>query len=165
MESVSSKIHELGGSYIFFKYSKLNINWHKWIWKCCNKLPLLRREYLLLVVNWLSNSPKILNMTQRDFFNLISQKSINMVKVLLFSFEQSVGPITMLLWERSSKSWFFRHLSNHVFLSPEIQKYSSYEGHIFFWKGFKLNLTLENAKKKIRKYYWFQRQLHVKMLL
>ena len=33
------------------------------------KLSLLRRQYLLSAVNGLTNSPKILNITQRDFFN------------------------------------------------------------------------------------------------
>ena len=37
--------------------------------KCCNKLPLLRRESLSLAVNGLTNSPKTLHVTQRDFFN------------------------------------------------------------------------------------------------
>ena len=40
------------------------------IWKCCYRLSLLRREYLLSAVNGLTNSPKILHITQRDFFNL-----------------------------------------------------------------------------------------------
>ena len=42
----------------------------KCIRKCCNKLPLLRREYFSSAVNGLTNSPKILHMTQRDSVNL-----------------------------------------------------------------------------------------------
>ena len=37
--------------------------------KCCNKLPLLRREYLSLAVNGLTNSPNALHISQREFFN------------------------------------------------------------------------------------------------
>ena len=40
------------------------------IWKGCYKLSLLRREYLLLAVNELTNSPKILHITRRDLFNM-----------------------------------------------------------------------------------------------
>ena len=43
--------------------------WDKWIWKCCSKLPLLRREYLSSAVNGLTNSPKILHITQWDFLS------------------------------------------------------------------------------------------------
>ena len=38
--------------------------------KCCYKLSLLRREYLSSALIGLTNSPKILNITQRDFLNL-----------------------------------------------------------------------------------------------
>ena len=61
-----------------------------------------------------------------------SQGSINMVKVLSLSLEQCFGTFTMLLVEESSQTLLFKHLSNHVFRSPQIQKYMSYEGHRFF---------------------------------
>ena len=38
--------------------------------KCCFNLFLLRRKYLLSAVNGLTNSSKILHITQTDFFNL-----------------------------------------------------------------------------------------------
>ena len=44
--------------------------WDNCIGKCCNKLSLLRREYLLSAVNGLGNSPKILDITQTDLLNL-----------------------------------------------------------------------------------------------
>ena len=44
--------------------------WDNCIWKCYYKLSLLRREYLLSVVNGLTNSAKIFSITQRDFFKL-----------------------------------------------------------------------------------------------
>ena len=68
--------------HLFLKMFKIDSNFRKCkkkiektvfdkcIWKCCNKLPLLRREYLSSAVNRLTNSPKILHITQRDFFNL-----------------------------------------------------------------------------------------------
>ena len=49
---------------------------------------------------------------------LLSRESINMVKVLSFSFEQCFGPFNMLLVEGLSERGLFRHLSNHVFRSP-----------------------------------------------
>ena len=39
------------------------------IWKCCYKLCLLRREYLLSAPNGLKISPKIFHISQRKFLN------------------------------------------------------------------------------------------------
>ena len=44
--------------------------WDKCIWKCCYKLPLIRREFFSSAVNGLTNSPKILHRSERGFFNL-----------------------------------------------------------------------------------------------
>ena len=57
--------------------------------KCCYKLALLRREYLLSAVNRLTNSRKILHIIQRLFQpKFPSEGSINMVKVLMLTFEK-----------------------------------------------------------------------------
>ena len=80
----SKNTFKLWWSSFFWNCSKLNLNlengkriwenifrfWDNCIWKCCNKLSLLRREYLLLAVNGLTNRPKILHITDRDFTNL-----------------------------------------------------------------------------------------------
>ena len=49
--------------------------WDKCIWKCRYKLSVVRREYLLSPVNWLTNSPKILHITKTDFFQLYYNQS------------------------------------------------------------------------------------------
>ena len=59
----------------FRKWKKKEIKnvfrfWDNCIWKCLYKLCLLRREYVFVAVSVLRNSPKILHITQRDFFNL-----------------------------------------------------------------------------------------------
>ena len=46
--------------------------WDNYIWNGCVKLSLLRREYLSLAVNVLTNSLKILLITKSDFVNSIS---------------------------------------------------------------------------------------------
>ena len=38
----------------------------------------------------------------------------------------------MLLVEGSSETRLFKHLSKNVFWNPQLPKYISYEGHIFF---------------------------------
>ena len=45
--------------------------WDNCIWKCCYKLSPLRWEYMFQAVNGLTNRPKILQITKRDFFNQI----------------------------------------------------------------------------------------------
>ena len=80
------------------------------IWISSFKLSLLRREYLSSIVNVLTNRPKILHTTKRDFLQLhfLSQWSINMIKVLLSRFQHSLGPFTMLLVEGSNKRGFLQ---------------------------------------------------------
>ena len=60
-----------------------------------------------------------------------SKGSTNIVKVLSFSFEHCVGLFTILLVEGFSERGLFRHLSEHVFRSPSVQKYISDGGHLF----------------------------------
>ena len=114
----------------FWKCLKLNLNlenakkkfrncfwlWDNFILKCCYKFSLIRSEYLLSALNASRNSPKILDISQRDFKpQLYSQRSINMVKDVSFRFENCFGPFTVLLVEGSSETGLFRNLSNHVF--------------------------------------------------
>ena len=40
------------------------------VWTCCVKVCILRPEYMYLAVNMLTNSPNILDMTKKDFFQL-----------------------------------------------------------------------------------------------
>ena len=84
LESVSSKLHQVWGSSFFSKCSKWKLyfenskrksgnNFYFWdnsIWRCCYKLSLLRTEYFSSAVNVLTNSPKILHITKRNFFQL-----------------------------------------------------------------------------------------------
>ena len=49
--------------------------WDNCIWNDCLKGSLFRREYLSLAVIVLTNSPKILHITKRDFFQLICNHS------------------------------------------------------------------------------------------
>ena len=42
--------------------------WDNCIWRCSNKLSLLRRQYLSSIVKGLTNSRNVFHMSQRDFF-------------------------------------------------------------------------------------------------
>ena len=78
-----------------------------------------------------------------------------MEKVLSSRFEQCFGPSIMLVVEASSETGRFRYLSNNLFQSSQVEKYISYDGHLFL-KCSKLNANLENAKKKnLRKAFLF----------
>ena len=44
--------------------------WDNCIWRCCDKLCLIRTEYLSSAVNMLTNSPKTFHITKRDFFQM-----------------------------------------------------------------------------------------------
>ena len=83
-----------------------------------------------------------------------SYGSINMVKVLSFRFHQCFGSFTMLLVEGSSETGPFRNLSNHIFRSPEVQKYISYEGHLCL-KMFTIEYKFRQCKKNWEKLFRF----------
>ena len=84
-ESLISEIQQLWGSYFFWKCSKFNADSENakkrrekdfcfcdnCIWSGCIKLSLLRREYLSLADNVLTNSYNVLRITKRDIFRLI----------------------------------------------------------------------------------------------
>ena len=88
--------------------------WNNCIWNCCYQLSLLRKDYQLLGVNGLRNSPKFLYIKRDRPFptELPSEWSINMVNVLSFRLQQCSGPFTLLLVEVSSETRLFGHLSN-----------------------------------------------------
>ena len=76
-----------------------------------------------------------------------AQVSINMVKVLSFSFKQCFNLFTMLLVEGSSEMGHFRHLSNQVFRSLKFKNTSAMSA-ILFLKMFKTESKFTNSKKK-----------------
>ena len=83
-DSGSWKIHLPWGLSFNWKSSKFNLNfesekknskkvfcfWDSWIWIWCYKLSLLRIEYFSSAVNMSTNSPKILHIPKRNFFQL-----------------------------------------------------------------------------------------------
>ena len=85
---------------------------------------------------------------------LVSKGARNVVKLLSFIFQQCFRPFNVLLVERSSETGVFRHLSNHVFQSPYVQKYISYEGH-FLLKMFKLECKFTKCKKSVDNIFRF----------
>ena len=51
-----------------------------------------------------------------------------------FTFQQCFGPFAMLLAEGSFETKLFRNFPHHVFRILYVQKYISYEDHLFFQK-------------------------------
>ena len=115
-------------------WEKVFAFWENCIWRCCHKLSLLRREYLSSSVNVSTNSPMILHVTKRDFFqqNILHSDQHIWSNCSRSHFNSPSAPFTMLLVEQSSEMGLFRHWSNHIFRSRSVQKYICYEGHISF---------------------------------
>ena len=77
-----------------------------------------------------------------------------MVKVLSLRFQQCFGPISMLLVEGSSETELFRLWFNQVFRTTKVQKYITYEGHLFF-ENFQNEIEISKIPKKISKKFFF----------
>ena len=130
-------MHNLWGSSFFSKCSKFDLvfryaakNSEKSFsfldndsWICCGKFFLLQGEYWSSAVNVLTNTPKVEDVTKTDIFQLNSCQSGAVQSFRLFN---------MLTVEGCSKTWHFRHLTNHVFHSLQVRKYITWEGHFFF---------------------------------
>ena len=123
----------------------------------CVKVSLLRREYLWRALSVLKNSPNILLITKRDFFQtqLLLQWSVNMVKMASFRFQQCLIPFTMLLVEGSSQTRLL-----DIFLTTFFAMYNF--GNtlamtvIFFWRCAEFYLSLKNAEKHSEKVFLFE---------
>ena len=70
-----------------------------------------------------------------------------MPKVLLFRFEQCLGPFIMMLFKGFSETGLFRYLSNHGFLSPAFRKDISYESHLYF-ENFQNFIDISKIQRK-----------------
>ena len=88
-------------------------------WKCCYKSSLLRTECFLSAINGLRNSPKILHITEGDFFNQNSlQRDESMLLTCCRSALNSVlARLPCYLWKGPVKRDFCRHSSNQLFRS------------------------------------------------
>ena len=116
----------------------------------------MKKRILVIGSQWINKQFKPFAYHEEKLFQLElrSQGSRNMVKVQCCTFQQCFGPFTMLLVKSSPETGLFRHLSNHVFWSPYIQKYISNEGH-FFRKISRFDLNLENARKNSKNIFRF----------
>ena len=180
-ESVKSKIHQLWGSSFFLemfkivsKFTKRKKNsgkifcfWDNFIWKCCYKYSLLKREYLLSEVNGLRNSPKILHITERDFFNLnCFRRDQSIWQRCCCSAFGSVSALLSIYLSHGPLKPDFLHI--YISTSFEVRKFknTSVMRAIFLLEIFKIKFNFENAKKKKKKKcFLFLRELDLKMLL
>ena len=79
-----------------------------------------------------------------------------MPKVLLFRFEQCLGPFIMMLFKGFSETGLFRYLSNHGFLSPAFRKDISYESDLLFGNPQIFIYISKMSKKSWQKIFYFR---------
>ena len=170
--SVSSEIHQLWGLSFSLKCSKLNLNlgnakrkseiifpfWDNCIWKCCNKLPLLRREYLSSAINELTNSPNILHITQGDFFNLTCFQREQWILYMFFcsDFNSASARFSCYLSNEPLKLDFLDIYLSTFFGDCRFKNTSAMRV-IFFLKMLKTESKFRKSKKKLRKCFSFLR--------
>ena len=79
---------------------------------------------------------------------------MNMIKMLWCRFQQWSCTFTMLLFEGSSETGLFRHLSDHVFGVHNFGNTNSMRV-IFFFKILKICAWFQKCNKKFRKIFCF----------
>ena len=77
-----------------------------------------------------------------------------MVKGLSLGFQQYFGPFTMWLVEGSSETVLFRHLSNQVFPSLQVQNKKTRDAHFFKFKKYKIESKFRKFKNIIKKIFF-----------
>ena len=115
----------------------------------------INKRILVVSSQWVNKQSQDFPYQEERIFltELSSQGSINMMKVLWFSFEQCFGPFTILFFKVSSETRLFRLLSNHVFASASVRKYISHEGHLFL-ENIQNWIWISKMEKKIQKIFF-----------
>ena len=129
MQSLISKMHNLWGSSSFWKCSTFYVdfrytarNWEKivcFLDNCSSfgscKFFLVRREYLSLAVNVLTNTHRSPNTLKRLLPNSVFAKVMKQYdRSALVNFFRLFNMLTV---ERCSETTLFRDLTNHIFCS------------------------------------------------
>ena len=128
------------------KWDNLFRFWDHCIWKYCYTLSLLRGEYLLSAVNRLTNSPKILHISQRDFLNLDFLQRDQWIWWCRTDFN-NVSTCLPCYFCKSLLKWDFLDIDLTTFLAVHKFKNASAIRLIFFLKMFKIESTFRKSKK------------------
>ena len=117
-------------------------------------LPLLRREYLLSAVHWLKNRPKILHITQRDFFNMnyIHRDESIWYRCCHLALHSVLAHSPYYLSEWSSET---RHLDIYIITFLAVCKFKNTFSIrvIFFFENVLNFLYISKMEKKIEKIF------------
>ena len=127
------------------------------MWRYFNILPLLRREYLSSEVNGLTNSPEILHITNRDFFQLNCLHSDQLIwsRWCRSEFNSVSAHLPCYLWKGPLKQDFL-DIYLTTFFGVRKFKNISDMSVMFFWKCSKLNVNLENTKRNSENIFIYQ---------
>ena len=118
-------------------------------WKCCYKLSLLRRKYLLLAVNGLTNSPKILHIIKTDFLtlNCLYWDQQFLERCCRSDFHRVLACLPCPL-SKGSLKWEFLDIYLTTYFEVRKFKYTSAMRVILFSKMFKIESKFRKLKKK-----------------
>ena len=129
-------------------------SWVNCILKYWYKLYLFRRKYLLLALSGLTNSPKILNITQRDFFKLNCCHRDQKIweRCFYFAFNSVSGRLTCYLSKGLLKRDFL-DIDLTTFFKVRYFENTSAMRVIFSLKKFKFKTEskFQKCKKKTKK--------------
>ena len=126
--------------------------WDNCIWKCCCNLSLIRREYLLLALNGLRNSPKILHITKKHFFPTEFRSQGLIWKSCCGSHFNSVSArLPCYLSKGPLKQDFLDFYLTTLFGVGKLKNTSVMRGSSFFLKMFKMKSKFRKWKKELPK--------------
>ena len=144
---------------------KFFLFWDKCISRCWNEFSLLGREHLSLTVNGLTNSPKILHITKRNFFKLNCLPSDQWIWSICFCWDFNCVLVFLQCWlSKSPLTPDFLDICLPTFFGVRKFKNTWARSVLFYYKMFKTESKFRKSKKKFWKHFSFLRLLHVKML-
>ena len=130
------------------KSEKVFCFWDNCIWRCSKKLSLLKREYLSLGINGLTNTRNILKVTERDFFQLNSLHTDQWIWSRCRSPDfNSVSTRLPCYLSKSPLKRGFLDIYLTTFFGVGKFKNPSAIRVNFFWKCSKFNLPFKTAEK------------------
>ena len=133
------------------------------MWIGSVKLSLLRREYLSSAVYVLAKTPKILDTSKREFFQLNCLQSFNKSDICLADFNSVSAGLPCCLSRGTLKRDFLDIYLTTLIGDPNFRNISTMRP-VFYLEIWKIWSRFQKCRKKLRKSFLFLTWFHINWL-